>query len=101
MPMDSEKNDWPIAARNLLELSLAKSGRKRNWMPFSAPGSMHEPATTTSSRIKSRGIIILEARSMPLRTPWIMTKWVMARMAMVQSTGCKGDEEKFLKYSVM
>ena len=54
---------------------------------------MHEPITTTTSSTNSVGIIIFDARSMPLRTPWIITKWVSASIATVQNTGRMGEEE--------
>ena len=62
---------------------------------------MHEPITTTTSSTNSVGIIIFDARSMPLRTPCIITKWVSASIATVQNTGRMGEAENSWKYWVM
>ena len=69
-------------------------------MPFPAPGSRQAATTMTSKRTKSVGMSSLEALSMPPRTPWIITKWVMKRMATVQKTGLTASLENSLKYRV-
>ena len=58
-------------------------------MPLPASGSMHEAPTITNSRMNRAGIIVFEARSMPLRTPCRMTKWVMPKKSTAQKIGLK------------
>ena len=61
-------------------------------------GSRHDDTTNTNSRMKSVGMSIFEARSMPSRTPCWMTRWVMPRMTTVHTIGLMGLEEKLAKY---
>ena len=80
MPMLSEKNDWPRAARMLEPVSLLKSGLKRNANPSLAPApSVSERTLMRMSRINSMGIRILDTFSMPFCTPITMTEAVRMR----------------------
>lgn len=63
-------------------------------MPRSAPGSIHEATTMTRRRMKSAGMRTFDARSMPPRTPWMMTQWVMPMKTATHRRGFQGLEEK-------
>jgi hypothetical protein len=58
---------------------------------------MHDATTMISSSINSIGISSLEARSIPLRTPFSMIRYVATRIMNVQNTGLTGSCEKVVK----
>ena len=66
-----------MAANMVLKVILLKSGRKRNVSPSLAPAVKSEQTAKTASMMKSKGIMILENRSIPFFTPFTMTKWLI------------------------
>jgi hypothetical protein len=76
IPTLREKNACPIALSTTDDVTLEKSGFKRNFKPSEALGSVTERTHRTISMKKSIGIIILDALSIPPFTPEAMILWV-------------------------
>ena len=51
----------------------------------------------TTSRMKSRGIMVLEPFSMPFSTPREMMKWHMSINTSIHTMGFQGCDEKVSK----
>src|SRR5690554_3648610 len=74
MPRESEKKACPIASRNRVDFTSARSGRKRKLSPLAAPSSVMDRTANTISRRKSKGMNIFAERSIPFFTPETMKK---------------------------
>ena len=95
--MLKEKNACPSASSNTFSSTLEKSGFSRNSTPFIAPGREQEAITITINRKKSIGISILDAFSIPLRTPRTTTMWVSRIKPTAHKVGRIGSAEKVWK----
>ena len=87
---ESEKNACPMATMKVLAETFEKSGLKRKSHPSTKPGRKKLLTTSIRRSTQSKGIITLDARSMPFWTPATMMAALAATLITSHRRGCQG-----------